>query len=351
MPKPTSIRQIAELAGVSKSAVSLALRNSSSISEATRLRILAVADKIGYKVNPLVAALMTQQRSGHAAESAPMIAFIDYYGASDHPGPGEPEGTLPKVVMEHLERTAVLMREAVLSYGYQLDYIRARDAGMTPERLAAIVKSRGVRGIIFLRNAAIAQVWRRDWDDYCVVELGANGIRYHQVQLNQLATVRRLLVELTALGYKRPGLAMLRSNDEPGRFNRLPFMEFYEGKPVEQRVNSLLAEKEWNREVFIEWWRREQPDVVIGSDLAALQWLKEAGAKVPEEVGFACIELLPQYKKLAAGMDGRQDLRTRTAVSVLDGLLRHNETGAPALLMSTTLCGQWVNGPSVRAQT
>ena len=59
-----NMQQIADAAGVSKSAVSLALRNDPRIPESTRKRIQTVADKMGYRRNPVVDSLMTQLRSG-----------------------------------------------------------------------------------------------------------------------------------------------------------------------------------------------------------------------------------------------------------------------------------------------
>ncbi|MBC8008912.1 MAG: hypothetical protein H7067_02295 [Burkholderiales bacterium] len=198
--------------------MSLALRNDPSIPPATRERIHAAAQAMGYRLNPLVAALMTQQRSGHAAESAPLVVFIDYYGAAEKPRAGNKAGRLGKEATEQLARAAVLAKEEALRYAYQVDYLRARDAGMTPERLAEIVRSRGTRGIIFLMSADINRVWHSDWDEYSVVELGGRMSRFHQVRANQVASMRVLLAELTRLGYKRPGLAMSASNDEPGHF-------------------------------------------------------------------------------------------------------------------------------------
>lgn len=342
-----SLRRIADVVGVSKSTVSLALRNDRSISAATREKIHAAAQKMGYKQNPLVAALMTQKRTGHAAEHAPVIAFIDYYGAPADPRREKAGVTLGKEAVEHLQHTADLMEKATREMGYQLDYLRARDVGMTPERLAEIVAARSVQGIIFLRPEGIAEPWQDMWSQQCVVELGGGSLVHHQVRLNGLATMRRLIRELVARGYRRPGLAMQGSNDDFGRFNRLAFMEYYERMPSRQRVKPLLPVV-WNREVFLHWWKSEKPDVVVSSDLAPLHWLRETGLDVPGEVGFACRDLLPRQRAEAAGMDGRQDLRVQAAVRVLDGMLRHNERGLPEVPLSTTLCGQWVDGPSVR---
>jgi len=55
-PVPT-IHDVARAAGVSKSLVSLAVRGDAGVSEATRSRILAVADELGYRSNALARGL------------------------------------------------------------------------------------------------------------------------------------------------------------------------------------------------------------------------------------------------------------------------------------------------------
>ena len=346
MPLP-SIRLIAKQVGLSKSAVSLGLRNDSSIPVATRERIHAAAKAMGYRLNPLVAALMTQQRSGHAAERAPLIIFIDYYGASQNPHPGNKASRLGKEATEQLARAAVLVKEAALRYGYQVDYLKARDAGMTPERLEQIVRSRGTRGVIVLMPAGVNSVWANDWPECCVVEMSGQAPRFHQVRADQVMNTRLLLKELKRMGYRRPGLAMAASNDEPGHFVRMAWLDHFEGASDANRGPLLLA-ADWTEQDFLRWYRREKPDVVASMDLAPLRWLKEAGVRVPEEVGFACLDLLPQHRSTSAGIDGRQDVKMQAAVGVLDVLLRHNECGPALEPVSTTVCGRWVNGPSVR---
>ncbi|HOO92386.1 MAG TPA: helix-turn-helix domain-containing protein, partial [Opitutales bacterium] len=57
-----SMADIAREAGVSRNAVSLALRNDPQIAPATRERIHAIADRLGYQRNPAVGTLMSQMR-------------------------------------------------------------------------------------------------------------------------------------------------------------------------------------------------------------------------------------------------------------------------------------------------
>ena len=65
------MKHVAQAAGVSVMTVSLALRHAPSIPVATRERVLAAAEKLGYRRNPLVSVLMAglrgRQRVGRYA--------------------------------------------------------------------------------------------------------------------------------------------------------------------------------------------------------------------------------------------------------------------------------------------
>src|SRR5580692_4026836 len=61
-PRP-SMRDIAELAGVSAMTVSKALRNSPKIARRTRERILKIAGRVGYRPDPELTKLMNHLRS------------------------------------------------------------------------------------------------------------------------------------------------------------------------------------------------------------------------------------------------------------------------------------------------
>src|SRR5260221_13204328 len=74
-PAPT-MQQIADAAGVSRMAVSLALRNSPKISKATADRIRKLADDFGYRPKPMVSALMTQLLQTREVKKPPVLSYV-----------------------------------------------------------------------------------------------------------------------------------------------------------------------------------------------------------------------------------------------------------------------------------
>ena len=80
------MKHVAAAAGVSLAAVSLALRRDRSIPEATRARIEAAAARLGYRPNPLVAALMADLRGRHPQrDAAHVIAYVESYPSDATP--------------------------------------------------------------------------------------------------------------------------------------------------------------------------------------------------------------------------------------------------------------------------
>ena len=58
VPAKATLEDVALKAGVHRTTVSLALREHPRIPAATRMRIKAIAAKLGYRINPLVSALL-----------------------------------------------------------------------------------------------------------------------------------------------------------------------------------------------------------------------------------------------------------------------------------------------------
>src|SRR5690606_18500907 len=77
-----TIRDVAKAVGLSKSTVSLALRNDPRLRKATREKIRAVADQLGYRPDPALAAL-AHYRYGNASPGAPVLGWLTNWPERD----------------------------------------------------------------------------------------------------------------------------------------------------------------------------------------------------------------------------------------------------------------------------
>jgi len=132
------MQQIAAAAGVSKSAVSLALRNDPRIPKATRSRIQKVANDLGYQRNPVVDSLMTQLRAGRQPSFQANLGLVNC----------SPKKDLSENHTFRRLREGVLRRAEQLGYGVEEFWLQQPD--MRPERIKQILETRGIRGLILV---------------------------------------------------------------------------------------------------------------------------------------------------------------------------------------------------------
>ena len=74
-----NLRHVARLAQLSPSAVSLALRNSPKISEATKKKVRKLAEKVGYRPDAKVVEMMTQLRKPRGVRQQACFGVISFY--------------------------------------------------------------------------------------------------------------------------------------------------------------------------------------------------------------------------------------------------------------------------------
>jgi hypothetical protein len=85
---------------------------------------------------------------------------------------------------------------------------------------------------------------------------------------------------------------------------------------------------------------------VVTGDGHVLDWLTNAGVRVPEDVGVAW---LAAYKdKTISGVDQNCYLTGVTAMDFLAGMLYRNERGVPVSPLRILVEGTWHEGQTVR---
>ena len=135
--KVATMQHIADAAGVSRMAVSLALRNSPKISRATADRIRTIAEQLQYRPNPMVSALMTQLRHNKDVKKPSVLAYVTAYQTEDgwrRPGPFVS-------FFEGAQRRAAAL-------GYELEEWWLRQPGITEQRFSDILYTRNIHGMI-----------------------------------------------------------------------------------------------------------------------------------------------------------------------------------------------------------
>lgn len=336
-PQPVTMQMIADKAGVSRMAVSLALRNSPKISPATRERIREIAEELGYRPNPLVSALMTQLRDVRRVPKQTTLAYITAYPTPDgwrRPGP----------FVEFFEG-AKARAEAL---GYTLEEWWAARPGMTLDRLSDILFNRNIHGLLVAPLPAGGSTLRLDWPRFAAATIGFSLVEpaIPRASNDQYQSITVALHELAQLGYKRIGLAI--TDEEDVRVQRkwsAGFLVYQQGIAVKQRVPSLRSDAGYA--AFSEWFRKHRPDAVLSQDSRCVEYLARLGCDVPGDVGFAHLALTDSDTGLA-GIHQNGRIVGASTIDLVDAQLRRNERGVPPSSKTVLVQGRWVSGPTVR---
>lgn len=79
-----------------------------------------------------------------------------------------------------------------------------------------------------------------------------------------------------------------------------------------------------------------------------MDWLAEAGRRVPAEVGFLNLNVTESTRP-CAGLDLEPRRLGAAAVEAVVAMLHRQECGVPAYPQTITLEASWVEGPTLRA--
>jgi len=336
--KAPSMQQIAEAAGVSRMAVSLALRNSPKISPATSQRIRGVAEQMGYRPNPLVSALMTQLRHAKKVTRPAVVAYVTAHPTENgwrQPGPF-------LSFFEGAQRQA----EAL---GYSLEEWWLRAPGFTERRVSEILYARNIHGLVVAPLPPGGGTLGLEWTHFASATIGHSVTNpcMHRASNDQYSTIGLAIRELTKLGYRRIGLAIPAESDDRVKHNWSAGMLVYQQRiPLTDRVPPLLSTGGFS-EAFSEWFRMHRPEAVLSLSDQVLRVLNGLNLAVPRDVGFAHLALC-EGERQWAGVDQKSELVGAAAIDLVDGQLRRNERGVPRFPRTLLIPGEWRPGPTVR---
>jgi LacI family transcriptional regulator len=337
--QPT-LRDIAHAGRVHHTTVSRALRNDASIPVRTRDRIRKIADKMGYRPNPLLSAWVTHRKKSPrkpvAAAFAYLICFKDIEIWRKNPS---------------IYRYYTGAKERARELGFTLDHFWLGEPGMTARRMSGILKTRGIRGVIVGSSGTSHAHLNLEWESFAAVTQGFTLTRPNlwRTACHYGHAMNVALRQLRRLGYRRIGHVISPAVD--ARVDRLwtsAFLYYQQLIAGRDRVPPLFWEPGENRRLE-GWFARYRPEAIVTPNREAHDHLSRIGVRVPHDVGFACVDW---QKHLAgwAGVDLCIERAGRAAIDLLVEQLIFNERGVPAQPKTLLTEGVWVDGHSVRRQ-
>jgi LacI family transcriptional regulator len=342
MGEPVTMKTIAAQAGVTQATVSMCLANNPRIPARTRARIQAMATRLGYRPNPYVSALMRVRRRGQPHRDAPVIALVN---GLDRPNAWRE--TAPPTVRLMLEGAV----ERAKLRGYRTEEFWLHQDDMSPERFSGMLHARGIYGLLLGPLAYDAPTPALRWEHFSAVRLGVPlpSLTITTVANDHYFSALQVVRHCHKLGYRRPGLAILRSHRERfhGRWDGglLVGQLLLEGL---EPAPTLLLEK-WEHLTGVEGWiEREQPDVIVSPSVdVLLPHVKRLGWRVPKDIGLASLAC-PEPKHTTSGIWQNGALIGATGMDTLISMLERNERGLPPQAHTVMVEGVWNPGKTLR---
>jgi LacI family transcriptional regulator len=333
------MKDIAREVGVTAAAVSLALKNHPSISEARREQIHSAAARLGYLPNAMATALAHHRHQSRFHPVQAALAFINSY-----PDPTELRA---KPSFEDCWRGATMAAE---KFGYRLEEFSANEK-QPLKRLERIFLTRNIRGIIIgpLPPGDPGVNWESfAWNKFAVVRCGfrEQSPPFHFVTSAQATNTMLAFDKMRERGYKRIGFA---GYWDKARMFGAGFLWSQLEASLQTRVPPFLFSKdtpELNQQrQFEQWLKTAEPDAILTDSLAAPSMLERAGYRVPEDIGLAATNV--RDMPMDAGIDQNSEEIGRGCTLAVISLIHDGDFGKPEFTRELLVRGKWVDGKSL----
>ena len=323
---------VARAAGVATSTVSKALRADPTIPEERRAEIRRIAESLGYRPNPMVAALMARLHSQRRRNDPHHLAWIDLW-------PSDEEAS--QATDFRLMLSGARQRAAEL--GYQIEVHAVARNGTSPARLHEILLSRAQWGFIIPPVPREAMTYPFALEGLTGVTIGTSLHQpvLHRVASNLFQGSQLACRKLRERGFRRIGLALSPPMHERVENKWLgAYLSEQAAWPAAQRLPPLLAGPE-DEPRFLEWRKRFEPDAILLAEPHVETWVERSATRRQPAPAVAWLRRVASMPKRTFAIDTQPDKMGAAAVELVVGQIHRNERGTPAIAHTVLLDGVW----------
>jgi DNA-binding LacI/PurR family transcriptional regulator len=310
--KAPRMEDVARVARCHSSTVSLALRGDPRIPAKTRARVEEAAVKLGYRVNPMIAAWVSARRAGRPVGQRMPAAYLIC-----HPGSFQWKADT------HFRSIFEGARDQAERYGFALSEFRVSDYARDYARLNQVLVTRSVQGVIVGPTLEHHSLEGIDWPRFALVTIGYGLVSpvLHRVTEDHHLGMKLAFESCLRKGHRRIGLALVRQHNSMRRerWTGAYLYEQHQHLAPAERLPIYVAGTNTPIAEAAGWLKTGRPDIVLADDPAA--W-RSTG--VPT-LGFA-LAAAHQYPGVHENNRGIG----RHAADLLVSLVLRNERGLPA---------------------
>ncbi|MSU67366.1 MAG: hypothetical protein CK548_03135 [Opitutia bacterium] len=324
-----TLRHVAEAAGVSQMTVSRALGGRGRIAEATRAKIVMIAERLRYRPDPEVAKLMHHLRVRKRRQFQSVMVGLTTRRPDDQ------EWYFQAVVAGAAARAA--------GRGYGFEVVHVSPTGKNWTVVKRTLRGRGVEGVLFLPSQALVDLsGLLDWGNFSMVSASASvtGPTSHRVSPHHFDNSLMLCRNLVQGGSRRIGLVVSADHEVRTSHGFAAAVLWHGANEAAHAVPPLVIREgaELRR-----WFAREAPDTIIANELSsAREYARSLGLKIGGAVRFAVTSLMEEKHEGVSGIDERPGAIGGAAAEMLAGMVERRERGRPESPAVTLLNGRWV---------
>jgi LacI family transcriptional regulator len=352
--KSISLREVARIAGVSPATVSLAMKESPRLAQATKERIRKIAKEQGYRPNPRLSRILSETVTSRYDKRGGLIYLVVTRYTRNTWNPENP--------------WFLAMSTRCHELGYTLEPFWIFEPGLTPARANQIMYSRGVDGLIihppaYSLRSGESLTLPIEWEKFCVVEIDdvITEPVLHHVRHDHLSGIWLALQKVESLGYRRIGFCLSPVVDFATHHRWTAGYSYWadtRGLSGPIRSPSLFN---GNPKDVRKWIKTNRLDAVIGPSSEILRAIQEGGLRVPHDVAFAALDLMGNPSVFAdesahppqdasspasgiAGILQCRDEQFTLAVDMIVALIARGFRGIPDPASTWILSGKWQDG-------
>ena len=335
-PRRVTLKDIATRAGVHVATVSRTLSHHPGIPADTAERIQRIAREMEYVPDPMLSALSAYRTQLKSATFHGNLAWVT--NAFTRAGWDSCETF-------HLYHAGAVRRAQQL--GYQLEEFWLREPSMNWRRASEILAARNIRGLILPPQPRPKMRVRLDWSRFAAVTFGHTLAwpPLPTITNNTFLSMQKAVRMARALGYRRLGIVSSRPGDERVNHGWLGgFLVLQRVWPAKERIPPLEhVSARVTEKALAQWIEKYRPDAVVCPDPGVLDMLREAGHRIPEDMGYFS-QSLSNHPKPIAGIDEQPEASGTIAVNIVTELIKRGEWGVPPLRQNIAVEAVWHSG-------
>ena len=336
-PRRVTLKDIAKSAKLSVAAVSMALRNHSSLPASTIKRVKEIANSLGYRPDPVLSALAAHRCRMRSHRSVSVIALISNWSTKD--------GWLKSPGAKELFDKASVRAQ---NLGFDLQHFWAQEHGGFSNRLSSVLEARGITSVILAPAEGDSIPSTMSWDPFTVVSLEPPSVEaiLPHVGINHFANVGRCWHELTARGIQRIGLVTSDAQIGTAQGQCIAahtFSQSRSAQPFDQVPDLAIGPGDEAAQLG-SWINEHRPEAIISATPIHHLFTQQLEIKVPAEFSYVSLDVTAEKEAAVSGIDSSVGVVGETAIETLSQLLHRGVTGCSRSPVGTHVSGAWQDG-------